>query len=117
MLKAVPDLGDIYGVATHALIGGDAHDAARRCGVVELGPDYVKTLPRSTTEKHVEGVTLRSGIDLSCKLDRLGVFTTRFKHSLRYGDFEKPRICDFYGPLGDGARRELLAFWDKTLYP
>jgi hypothetical protein len=111
-----PVFADIFGVDKLALLGGDAHDAPRRCAIVQVGVEYVTTLGRSTTEPHHPPDTLKSGIDPDCNLDRRGVFSLRWQHSVATKSFENPRLCSYYGHLKSTAETELRAFWDGHMY-
>lgn len=116
MPNGVPIFADIYGIDKLVLVGGDAHKSLRPCAVVHSRSDVVTMLGRSSTAKHEPGVTLESAIDLGCKLDKPGVFSVRFQHSVATPNFENPRLCKFFGHLGSTAEAELLSFWQAHVY-
>lgn len=115
VLKANPEFADIYGL--HPIVSGkDAHEAKRRSAIVQVQSDMVRTIGRSSTARHVEGETLQSAIDPSCALDKFGVYSFRFQHSVARSSFANELHCDFYGSLPEGPRNELQAYWEDQLY-
>lgn len=108
-----PEFADIYGVATHVI--PDAHDAPRRNVVVHPRSDIVTVLGR-TSQRGLfdEQYCMLSEIDLSCRLDRPGMFDTRHKHSIYRGSFTRATDCEFYGPLGADEAGRLREFWDRV---
>jgi len=115
VLKADPEFADIYGL--HPIVlDKEAHDAKRRSAIVQVQSDMVRTIGRSTSTPHVEGETLQSGPEPSCRLDKTGVYSFRFQHSIPRASFANEAHCDFYGALPDDAKGELLAYWEAQLY-
>jgi hypothetical protein len=116
MPNAVPEFADVYGLDPFIIIGGDAHNALRRSAVVRVGTPYVTTIGRSTSEQHRPPQTLRSEIDLECNLDKVGVFSLRWQHSVESKTFDNPSLCTYYGHLKSSAKSELREFWDNAAY-
>lgn len=98
------------------MIGGDAHAAPRRSAVVHVREDYVKTLGRSSTARHEPPSTLASEPDPACKLDKKGVFSLRWQHSVPRSHFSNPKLCHYYGHLQPDAEAALRAFWEAAIY-
>jgi hypothetical protein len=115
VLKPDPEFADIYGLH-RIVLESDAHEARRRSAVLQVQTDMVRTIGRSTTTPHVDGVTLQSEIEPSCNLDKKGVYSFRFQHSVPRSSFANEQHCDFYGALPEKARAELMSYWESHLY-
>jgi len=112
---ANPAVADIYGLSLLVTVS-DAHTAKRRSAIVQVQSDYVTALGRSASAPHVPGETLQSAADANCRLDKPGVFSFRFQHSVPYSDFANRNKCEYYGALSDQAAQELAIFWDELKY-
>lgn len=107
-----PDFADIYGVGVHVI--PDAHNAPRRNVVVYPMSDYVIMLGRTSDRSEFkEASCLLSEVDNDCQLDRPGMFSERFKHSVPRHHFSNERDCEYYGTLKTDESERLRAFWDR----
>lgn len=109
-----PEFADIYGVA--AVVVRDAHRARRRCAVVISRADHVVVLGRTTKLKDYRPADcLHSAPEPSCKLDKAGMYSTRFQHSIPRKHFDDEHHCSYYGTLPEKPADELLDFWERLL--
>jgi hypothetical protein len=110
MPGATPEFADVYGFDPTILLGGDPHNAPRRHAIVAVGTEYVRGLGRSST--HRPSNHLESPVDRSCRLDKPGVYSDRWLHSVEAANFANPRLCEYYGTLQQDAADALRAYWD-----
>ncbi|MFG6402493.1 hypothetical protein [Microbacterium sp. P04] len=114
MPKKQPAFADVYGIAP-ALIG-DAHRAHRRCAVVHSREDYVTVFGRTTKTKEFEASScLLSDVEHSCRLDKPGMYSTRFQHSVVRANFNEEHKCEYYGTLAPESAEKLRKFWERLL--
>lgn len=111
MPNAAPQFADIYGIDPVIILGGDSHNALRRHAIVAVGTEYVRGLGRSTTERPKSH--LESPVDLDCKLDRPGVFSERWLHSIPTQHFADPKLCSYFGTLKPEAAEALRQYWES----
>lgn len=116
MRKPDPEFADIYSVDTRVTIR-DAHEARRPVGVVRADPHIVTVLGR-TTQLHAfdSAHCVMSAIDPRCRLDKVGMFSLRFKHSIPKAAFADERKCDYCGPLSASEAAALKELWDSQFY-
>lgn len=109
-----PGFADIYGVSTHVV--PDSHRAARRNVVVQAAKDMVTMLGRTSKRaEFAEHECMLSEVDLDCRLDLPGMFSTRFQHSIPRRHFSNVGDCEYYGSLKAEEAERLRRFWDRML--
>jgi hypothetical protein len=110
---ASPEPGDVYGAHPDVIPSGDAHaDSLRRIVAVEevRGLPAWSVLGRTTTDARPGD--LDSPIEESCKLDKIGWWSVRFKHTVESRRFGNPVYCPFFGTLPEPARTDVLNYWE-----
>ena len=110
-----PEPADVYGAHPDVLLSGDAH-AVRLRRIVAV--EEVKSLPawivlgRTTTDQRPGD--LHSPVENSCKLDKVGWWSVRFKHTVETRRFGNPVYCQFFGALPEPARTDVLDYWETV---
>lgn len=112
IIKAKPDLGDVYRAAPTTTPFRDAHGGnGRPVGVVELAVHVVHTLTRTThPQRSVRKLDSPANPRLGLKA---AAWTDDKPRPIHYAKFATDE-CAYLGPLDDDEREAMLDFWKTT---
>jgi hypothetical protein len=110
-----PEPADVYGVHPDVLLSGDAHaDKLRRIVAVEKVRDLPAWIVLGRTTSDARPGDLHSPEEDGCKLDKVGWWSVRFKHTVETRRFGNPVYCPFFGMLSEPGRTDVLNYWEKV---